>query len=205
MQFQAKGGALPHLTTGLRPAVDALVLEASRLCLAALPAAPCAGQHPAVRRAKELLEHQPGLAINRPRTNGGHFRASPDRVLHQRSRRLAPPLPARRPSPSSPRNAVRQRVISHRNRARTRLFVRPAFRRHIQAPHRRNRPRLAGQTSSDFPTVTLGAEPTCSCGDARNTAGHQIPPCRASPSRRREWTSRTRRAGAADCTENRSA
>lgn len=78
VQFQAEGGALlppfrqlvrevslalPHRTAGLRLAVDALVLEASRLCAPTrLPAAPLVGLHPAVRRAKELLDHQPGQA-----------------------------------------------------------------------------------------------------------------------------------------------
>lgn len=80
VRFQEEGGALlppfrqlvrevslalPHRTAGLRLALDALVLEASRLCVPAAgptPAAPLAGRHPAVRRAKELLDHQPGQA-----------------------------------------------------------------------------------------------------------------------------------------------
>lgn len=54
--------ALPHRTAGLRLAVDALVLEASRLCVPPAPPAAFVGLHPAVRLAKELLDHQPGRA-----------------------------------------------------------------------------------------------------------------------------------------------
>ena len=79
-QFQPEGGsllppfrqlirevslALPHRTTGLRLAVDALVLEASRLCAPPAVSAPAQSSlslHPSVRRAKELLDHQPGMA-----------------------------------------------------------------------------------------------------------------------------------------------
>ncbi len=53
--------ALPGRAAGLTLAMDALVLEASRLCAPppALPAPPLA-LHPSVRRAKDLLDHQPG-------------------------------------------------------------------------------------------------------------------------------------------------
>ena len=53
--------ALPHRAAGLRLAMDALVLEASRLCAPpSSPPAPPLCLHPSVRRAKELLEHRPG-------------------------------------------------------------------------------------------------------------------------------------------------
>lgn len=57
---------LPHRASGMRLALDALVLEASRLLETSL-AAPREPQsltlrHPAVLRAKELLDHQPGRA-----------------------------------------------------------------------------------------------------------------------------------------------
>ena len=54
--------ALPHRATGLRLAVDALVLEVSRLCgppALSPPASRLLGCHPAVRLAQELLDHQP--------------------------------------------------------------------------------------------------------------------------------------------------
>ena len=52
--------ALSHRAAGLRLAMDALVLEASRLCAPpSSPPAPPLCLHPSVRRAKELLEHQP--------------------------------------------------------------------------------------------------------------------------------------------------
>ena len=51
--------ALPYRAAGLRLAIDALVLEASRLCAPPLlPPAPPLSLHPSVRRAKELLDHQ---------------------------------------------------------------------------------------------------------------------------------------------------
>ncbi len=56
---------LPHRATGMRLALDALVLEASRLLEMSEEAPPrleqsLTLQHPAVLRAKELLDHQPG-------------------------------------------------------------------------------------------------------------------------------------------------
>ena len=52
--------ALPHRAAGMRLALDALVLEASRLLEAPCEEASRTLRHPAVRRAKELLDHQPG-------------------------------------------------------------------------------------------------------------------------------------------------
>jgi AraC-like DNA-binding protein len=55
--------ALPHRASGMRLALDALVLEASRLLEASVTSPPkplsLTVRHPAVRQAKELLDHQP--------------------------------------------------------------------------------------------------------------------------------------------------
>ena len=54
--------SLPHRALGLRSALDYLVLEASRLLKRTDGAEPRVLRHPAVRRAQELLEHQPGVS-----------------------------------------------------------------------------------------------------------------------------------------------
>ena len=53
--------ALPHRALGMRLALDALVLEAARLVGTSAPGGPpsLTLRHPAVLRAKELLDHQP--------------------------------------------------------------------------------------------------------------------------------------------------
>ena len=53
--------ALPHQTAGIRLALDALVLEAARLAETPAPGEThsLTLRHPAVLRAKELLDHQP--------------------------------------------------------------------------------------------------------------------------------------------------
>ena len=53
--------ALPHRTAGIRLALDAVVLEAARLAETPAPgeAHSLTLRHPAVLRAKELLDHQP--------------------------------------------------------------------------------------------------------------------------------------------------
>jgi len=60
--------ALPHRAAGMRLALDALVLEASRLRETAAPGGSpsLTLRHPAVLRAKELLDHQPGRAWRLP-------------------------------------------------------------------------------------------------------------------------------------------
>lgn len=59
--------ALPHRAAGMRLALDALVLEAARLLESARGEAPSLTlRHPAVSRAKELLDHQPGRAWRLP-------------------------------------------------------------------------------------------------------------------------------------------
>ena len=130
---------LPHREAGMRLALEALALEASRLLEASERSSSIPQSltlsHPAVRLAKELMDHQPGRSwrLADLGADSRHFGPSSGRMLHPRSRRLAPPVSAVGACPFGPRDADRQRHRRHGFSVGTRIFVIPTFRGDIQA------------------------------------------------------------------------